>query len=139
MPLVFTRIYTYAAPLAASILLVACNGRICHELAGRWSNLEGQEMIFQPDGKALWLTRFGSQYDTVLFEYSLDCKPDPATVELTQFYSGPFSGKTLYGILEWTSDTSFRMRYESGMNADVRPKDFDAEETMKFVPARSDN
>lgn len=84
----------------------------------------------------MWLTRFGSQYDTVLFEYYLNCGPDPATIDLSHFYTGPFSGKTLFGILEWTSDTSFRMQYEPGMDAEVRPEKFDGEEVMRFSPAR---
>lgn len=134
MPRTFTCIYCYAALLVAPLLFVSCNSRICHELAGRWTTQEGQEMIFQ-DGKAMWLTRFGSQYDTVLFEYYLDCNPEPATVDLTRFYTGPFSGKTLYGILEWTSDTSFRIRYEPGMSVEVRPETFD-EETVRFFPAK---
>ena len=131
----FTHLHA-AVLLAAPLLIVSCTGRICHELTGHWTTGDGQEMVFQLDGKAMWLTRFGSQYDTVLFEYALDCNPDPATVELTKFRTGPFSGKSLYGILEWTSDTTFRIQYEAGMSADVRPEKFDGEETVRFSPAR---
>lgn len=133
----FTRIYLHAALLFVPILFTCCTNKVtCHEISGRWTNHEGQEFLFQEGGKAMWLTRFGSQYDTVLFEYYLNCNADPAAIDLKHFYTGPFSGKTLFGILEWTSDTSFRMQYEPGLSAEVRPEKFNGEEVMRFSPAR---
>ncbi len=133
----FTRTHLYAVLLAVPLLVVGCTNQVtCHELSGRWTTHEGQELLFQNGGKGMWLTRFGSQYDTVWFDYLLDCKPDPATIELGRFLTGPYSGKTLYGILEWTSDTSFRMQYQPGTGAEARPTEFDNESTLKFTPAR---
>ena len=133
----FTCLYTFAALLATLQLMVFCTNKVtCHELTGRWTTHEGQEFVFQQDGKALWLTRFGSQFDTVPFEYHLNCKAEPATIDLHHFYTGPYSGKTLFGILEWTSDTSFRLRYEPGADEWARPQEFDSESTMKFFPAK---
>ncbi len=104
----------------------------CYELTGRWSNREGQDLIFEAGGSALWLTRFGSQYDTMRFRYALDCKQAPPALDLSDFDGGPHQGKLLYAILEWQSDTSFRMRYEPGARPEMRPKAFDPEQTVKF-------
>jgi uncharacterized protein (TIGR03067 family) len=118
-------------------IFIFCSRKVtCHELSGRWTTQEGHEFVFLQDGKALWLTRFGSQFDTVPFNYHLDCRPEPATIDLNDFQNGPYSGKTLLGIFEWTSDTSFRLRYESGTAEEMRPKEFDNDATMKFFPAK---
>ncbi len=132
----FTHIYLCLALFTVQMFVFCTNKVTCHELTGRWTTQEGQEFVFQNDGKAMWLTRFGSQFDTVFLAYQLDCKAEPATLDLLHFYSGPYSGKTLFGILEWTSDTSFRLRYEPGMDANVRPREFDNEMTMKFFSAK---
>lgn len=133
----FTKLYLFALLLAVLQLYVFCTNKVtCHELIGRWTTQEGQEFVFQQDGKAMWLTRFGSQYDTVPFEYFLDCKAEPVRINLQKFHAGPYSGKTLFGILEWTSDTSFRLRYEPGESEEARPEEFDNDGTMKFFPAK---
>lgn len=114
-------------------LLPACqSGAGCSPLSGRWSSREGQDFVFQPDGKALWLTRFGSGFDTVTLRYRLDCHHDPTAIDLSDFKNGPHVGRTLYGILEWNSDSSFRLNYEVGTADDVRPKAFDPEQTITF-------
>lgn len=136
MQRLFTPCFSFVV-LLTGISLASCTNKVtCHELSGRWTTQEGHEFVFLQDGKALWLTRFGSQFDTVPFKYRLDCRPEPATINLTDFDNGPYSGKTLLGILEWTSDTSFRLRYESGTAEDLRPKEFDNDATMKFFPAK---
>jgi hypothetical protein len=43
----------------------------CGQLTGSWSNGEGQEWVFTPEGKALLITRFGSKSDTDLCNYKL--------------------------------------------------------------------
>lgn len=112
--------------------LFSCNGTNCRELNGRWSNREGQSFYFEPNGKALWLVRFGSQIDTFAMEYQYDCKKQPAVLDLSGFQTGPLSGKTLYGILEWNSDSSFRFDSEAGIGPDVRPLTFETDQTQKF-------
>ncbi len=119
------------------LLLAGCGmGADCGDLNGRWSTHEGQEIIFNAGGNALWLTKFGSQYDSVRLRYELDCKHAPATLDLSDFQQGPHKGKTLYGILEWQSDTSFRLRYEPGLRPEVRPKAFDPEQTVDYFRAK---
>lgn len=125
-----------AAALIAAVpvlFLTACNApSSCRELGGRWANREGQSFYFEPGGKALWMVRFGSKVDTFVMEYRYDCKKQPAHLDLSGFQSGPLSGKTLYGILEWNNDSSFRFDAESGISPDVRPATFNTEQTQKF-------
>lgn len=112
-------------------------GLACHEPLGRWSSHEGQEFIFQSDGRAYWLIRFGSSIDTMVFDYKFDCSERPATLDLRNFKMGPYAGKALFAILEWSSDTSFRLRYEVGQDASDRPEAFDSDQTLLFFKEKS--
>lgn len=117
----------------AFLCLVACQSKpACRDISGAWSDREGHDFEFHNDGKALWLNRFGQMVDTVRFAFVLHCETQPASIDLTGFSSGPFSGKTLYGIIEWSADSLFRLCYEIGQQPDCRPKQFDPEQTLKF-------
>lgn len=129
-------LFSMLAPAAAgfAFLFFACGtGAQCRDLSGHWATQEGQDLIFLPEGKALWLTRFGSRYDTNRFEYRMHCSTSLVSIDLHTFRSGPHSGTTLFGILEWSSDTSFRLRYEPGTQSDVRPTAIDNEQAIQFV------
>jgi hypothetical protein len=104
----------------------------CYELAGRWTNREGQVLVFQPEGKALWLLQFGSEFDTFPIQYRYDCDQQPIMLDLTGFQTGPLMGKTLFGILEWASDTAFRFDAEAGSSPELRPKTFNMEQTVRY-------
>lgn len=126
-----------SAALTAIVLfpilsVFGCSDPPCPELSGRWTNREGQSFYFKPDGKALWLVRFGSQIDTFTSDYRYDCKTKPAELDFSGFQSGPLSGKTLFGILEWNSDSSFRFDSEAGTDAQIRPTAFETDQTQKF-------
>ncbi|MBN8678320.1 MAG: hypothetical protein J0M29_08850 [Chitinophagales bacterium] len=126
----FTRL-AYASGLAA--LLFSCNtSDNCRDLTGRWSNREGQILVFEPEGKATWLVKFGSQYDTFAIRYQYDCTQKMTTLDLTEFKSGPLAGKTLYGIVEWSSDTVFRFDAEAGTSPEARPIQFNAEHFERY-------
>ncbi|HLP93286.1 MAG TPA: hypothetical protein VK168_04580 [Saprospiraceae bacterium] len=126
----FTRL-AYASGLAA--LLFSCNtSDNCRDLTGRWSNREGQILVFEPEGKATWLVKFGSQYDTFAIRYQYDCTQKTTTLDLTEFKSGPMAGKTLYGIVEWSSDTVFRFDAEAGTSPEARPLQFNAEHFERY-------
>jgi len=115
------------------VLFTACvSTSNCRELTGRWTTYEGQDLVFEPNGNALWLTKFGSQYDTVRMRFQYDCAAKPITLDLSDFQNGPHTGKSLFGIFDWSSDSSFRFRYEVGSQPTVRPQDFDMEQTQKF-------
>ena len=109
-----------------------CGDSSCREIGGRWSTREGQTIDFRKNGKALWFTRFGSQVDTVGMKYRYDCQKQYTELDLYGFQSGPLTGKTLFGILEWNSDTSFRYNAEAGTDPAVRPQTFESDQTLKF-------
>lgn len=132
------QLFTHTVLIGGLVSLFFCcnTQQPCPELAGRWANREGQVFMFQPNGSAQWLVKFGSQYDTFPMEYRYDCGKKPAELDLTGFQSGPLTGKTLYGILEWTSDSSFRFDAEPGASPELRPATFNIEQTMKFYKER---
>lgn len=117
---------------AVSFFFSCTDTSSCRDLDGRWTNREGQVFLFQPNGKALWLIQFGSQFDTFSIQYQYDCKQKPATLDLSGFHSGPLTGKTLFGIVEWSSDTAFRFDAEPGASPEVRPKAFNLEQTQRY-------
>lgn len=129
------------AALAAIALLALFSsagcGSPCPELSGKWSTREGQSIFFKKSGNALWLTRFGSQVDTVPMAFRYDCAKQPVELDLFQFRTGPLVGKTLFGILEWTSDTTFRFNAEAGTDPSLRPKTFESDQTLKFFLERN--
>lgn len=129
-----TRFHTAPAALAllALISLSGCTEPPCRELSGHWSTREGQSFYFQENGKGLWLIRFGSQIDTIVMTYRYDCKKEPMELDLSDFESGPLAGKTLFGILEWNNDSSFRFDAEAGTNPAMRPTAFESDQTQKF-------
>ncbi len=133
----FSRAALAAIALLALFSITACDTGSCRNLNGRWSTREGQSILFQKNQKALWLTRFGSQVDTVPMKFRYDCKKEPVELDLSQFQTGPLVGKTLFGILEWNSDTSFRFNAEAGTDPAIRPKTFESDQTLKFFLERN--
>ncbi len=104
----------------------------CRELTGRWTNREGQILSFEPGGKALWLVKFGSQFDSFPIQYRYDCSQKTPTLDLLNFQSGPLMGKTLFGIVEWSSDSVFRFDSEPGTSSEVRPAKFNSEHSERY-------
>lgn len=124
--------------LLPALWLVGCDpASSCRPLEGTWTDQEGQELVFNTDGNAIWLTRFGSLRDTVTFSYALNCSAQPYTLDLSNFKGGPHDGKNLYGIIEWLSDSSFRFRFEAGLGTGVRPEEFDEQQSVKFIKVPS--
>ncbi|MBC7774189.1 MAG: hypothetical protein H7246_02020 [Phycisphaerae bacterium] len=128
------QLFTHLALFSGfAILFLFCKTEnSCRELTGRWTNHEGQVFSFQPDGKALWLIKFGSQYDSFPFTYRYDCATKIPTLDLMNFKSGPLVGKTLFGIVEWSSDSVFRFDAEPGTSSDARPASFNAEHAERY-------
>jgi hypothetical protein len=127
------RNFTLASILSGILLLFSdCQSAGCGDLVGRWTNREGQIFQFEAGGKALWLVQFGSKFDTFPIHYQYDCKQTPATLDLSGFQSGPLSGKTLFGIVEWASDTVFRFDCEPGSAPDVRPATFNPAQAQRY-------
>ena len=82
------------------------------------------------------MIRFGSQVDTVFCQYKMDCSTNPVSFDFSAFQSGPYAGRTLYGIMEWSSDSAFRLVYDGAIAPEDRPKAFVSGETDQFFPAR---
>jgi hypothetical protein len=114
------------------LLFACCNEENCRDIYGNWNDREGHAFVFKNDGTALWLNKFGQMVDTIDFVFSINCKTSPASIDFKDFDNGPFAGKTLFGIIEWSADSVFRICYEVGHQQDIRPKQFDSEQTMKF-------
>lgn len=115
-------------------LFISCDTRQnCRDLNGRWTNNEGQSLVFLAQNQGLWLTQFGSHTDSFTFKYLLDCNTKTPWINISDFSDGPHAAHALYGIIEWTSDSSIRLCYEAGPSAEVRPVEFDPEQTVKFV------
>lgn len=117
------------AIFAMTALLWACDTKQeCKPPLGRWSDREGREWAFDADGRALWLTKFGSQYDTQTCSYKLDCSKIPATLIMENFDSGPFTGSTIQAIYEWSNDSTLRFQYDDAGKELV----FDKENAIKL-------
>lgn len=118
--------------LAALFFFCTPGKNNCPPISGRWSNREGQVFSFEPNGKGLWLVKFGSRYDTFPIAYRYDCGKKMTTLDLSEFKTGPMAGKTQYGIVEWSGDTLFRLSSEVGTSEEARPQKFDPEHVDKF-------
>lgn len=120
------------------LTVVACGlGSKKCDLNGHWSTHEGQDLVFLPEGNALWLTQFGSHFDTTRFQYNMECACDGSVhIDFYNFRSGPHMGKTLYGLLERANDSTFRLRYEPGFQPEVRPAALDPEQTVQYMRIR---
>ncbi|MBK8555610.1 MAG: hypothetical protein IPL65_07495 [Lewinellaceae bacterium] len=126
--------FIHSLLLSVILLLQACSqANKCAPPQGAWENGDGQTVVFQENGQLLWLDRFGSSVDTTVASFQFNCQSNPVTLDIQDFKAGPFRGKTLYGIMEWSSDTTLRLRYEAGSSAASRPKAFDSDLTQQFV------
>jgi hypothetical protein len=124
--------------IVAVLLFSHCSSRnsldACQQPLGRWTDREGTEWVFQPNGQAMLLNKFGSQYDTQFCQYQYNCKTEPVEINLSSFDCGPYRSKILQGIFEWSSDSSFRLQYSTAS----RPKEFEAASAEKFYRFKED-
>ncbi len=120
--------------IAVPIVGFACREAPCRPLEGQWQTEEGHLWSFHQD-RLLWITRFGQLLDTVVLSYRYDCATYPIALDLKELAGGPWRRKTLYGILEWSSDTSFRFCAAAGTDPSLRPRHFTDAETIRFFRA----
>jgi hypothetical protein len=114
------------------LCLLACSGNECRTPEGAWATGEGQILQFEKGGRLLWLTRFGSDYDTIQSQYKLDCTCTPMRIDIDKIQSGAFADKQLLGIFEWTGEDAFRVQLEVGSEETDRPTAFDSNLTQKY-------
>jgi hypothetical protein len=53
-------------------------------------------------------------------------------IDMDGFQGAMYEGRRLYGLLDWSSDSSFRFIYEIGDSPSVRPTTFESELTQQF-------
>ena len=100
------------------------------KLLGSWDNKEGQILEFEKDSQAKWIFYTETTSDTFQINYNANFNTKPIQIDLTNFKAGPLKGKTLFGIIEFTNDSTMRFDCEP-LLAD-RPKDFNSEQTKTY-------
>lgn len=117
------------AILAVIFGLLSCN-QPENKLLGVWDNRNGQIIEFKSNGKALWIFYTETTKDTFEISYKFDRLATPNQLDLTDFKVGPLTGKTLYGIIEFQGNHSFRFDCEPSVSD--RPKTFNPIQTQSY-------
>lgn len=114
------RVFTYRPGLILwLVLLLGGCGEAAHpSLEGTWvgEDAEGsrQTLIFRDDNTATWKiesSQFTGSFD---IDYTFDASTTPHHLDLSGFDTGPLAGRTLYGIMAFDGDESFRLDVEPG-------------------------
>ncbi|HRK28730.1 MAG TPA: hypothetical protein PK239_15760 [Chitinophagales bacterium] len=116
--------------LAGLISCVTIRQQTTKSLIGKWDNKAGQILDFQNDGKAYWIFYSEAIRDTFEIQYRTDFSKKPQEIDLTDFKVGPLTGKTLYGIIEFTDKNTIRLDFEP--KQENRPKEFDQKQTQTY-------
>lgn len=119
--------------LLAIVALISCTvtRKITHKtLVGAWDNHNGQILVFNPGNEALWIFYSETKRDTFNIRYRTDFLQDPVYLDLTDFKSGPLKGRTLYGIVAFEKDHSFRFDCEPAQKN--RPMTFAGKQTQRY-------
>lgn len=99
-------------------------------LLGSWDNKNGQILEFKENGEAFWIFYTESEKGTFAINYKFDPLALPKQLDLTDFKIGPLKGKTLYGIIEFQNENSFRFDCEP--SASNRPETFSPTQTQTY-------
>jgi hypothetical protein len=100
------------------------------DLVGAWDNKNGQILVFHPSKQALWVFYSEAKRDTFNITYRTDFLKEPKYLDLTDFKTGPLKGGTLYGIVEFEKDHSFRFDCEPSQKN--RPMTFASRQTQRY-------
>ncbi len=115
--------------LVGTLWLVSCS-QSGNKLLGSWDNKNGQIIEFKSGSKALWIFYDETASDTFEIDYKFNHSTVPNQLDLTNFKVGPLTGKTLYGIIEFQGNDTFRFDCEpSSIN---RPQTFDSKQTQTY-------
>jgi len=115
--------------LAIAIGLTSCK-QSNNKLLGSWDNKDGQILEFNNDGTALWVFYTETDRDTFEIRYTFDHSTTQNQLDLTGFSVGPLTGKTLYGIVEFRGNDTFRFDCEPSV--EDRPKTFSSDQTQTY-------
>jgi hypothetical protein len=130
------------AVLLLAALLVAVSAPAARaqqpSILGGWSGVDGrgvkQTLEFREDGKATWRLEMPQGGMSLDIRYAYDAASSPKRLDLFGFESGPLAGRTLYGIVEFTTEGALRFDCEPGGPGDgdkVRPAAF-TEQTVTY-------
>ena len=134
------RLHRPVIVLLLAMLLGGCSEAAHPSLEGTWvgEDAEGsrQVLIFRDDNTATWKIESAQFTGSFDIEYSFDASTTPYHLDLTGFGNGPLTGQTLYGIIAFDGDESFRLDVEPGAadgdGEDVRPTTF-SEQTIVYT------
>lgn len=116
--------------LTVVLVCVAAKQQNDESLLGSWDNKSGQVLTFIAEGQALWIFYSETKRDTFEIRYTTDFSIKPHQIDLTDFKTGPLTGKTLYGIIEFTDENTIRLDFEP--SSENRPQEFDAKQTQTY-------
>ncbi|HMB93962.1 MAG TPA: hypothetical protein VKP65_24140 [Rhodothermales bacterium] len=138
------RVFSFPCRLVVILLLAlwlgGCSKAAHPSLEGTWvgEDAEGsrQTLIFRDDNTATWKiesSQFTGSFD---IDYTFDASTTPYHLDLTGFDTGPLTGRTLYGIIAFDGDESFRLDVEpgevNGNGEEARPLTF-SDQTVVYT------
>lgn len=119
--------------------LLACNKVGDEGLQGAWENNKGQVLVFQENGEMLWIQPMREAADTFYMKYRLDETAQPNTVDFYSIENGPFKGKKIYGLAEFTSEgfkRAIRLNIRVGADETSRPESLESGKIDLYVKKR---
>lgn len=116
--------------------LLGCDSTDSSAIVGQWKSDDLLTLTFEDDGTGLW--NFGSPGETgaAKFTYELSDYKYVQHITLSNFNSEEMKDITLFGIAEFEGTTQFKVDWEpgaAGSSRNVRPTDFDPEQTLVFT------
>jgi len=132
----------YSIFFSMIFVLAACTSKPVNEeaveLTGSWaSKNDAVTYVFQDESNALWLIRRpDGSVDTLTGKYRFLADSLPMQLDFYDFETGMLNGKDVYGIVEFTSDTTFRFSNELAGSPEEalkrRPKTFSEFQSATF-------
>jgi len=108
-----------------------------YDIIGTWSNESGTfTYVFMEDGEAKWLIQRPENVDTLTGKYRFVSDSLPMQLDFYDFETRMLNGKDVYGIVEFTNDST--LRYDNELAAspeealDRRPTTFNEYQTATF-------
>lgn len=106
-----------------------------NSLVGQWDNKKGQLLSLHADGTAWWIFYSDTKRDSFAVRYVTDLTQKPHHFDLTNFKKGPLTGKTLFGIIEFVEEDTFK--FDCELVKENRPKDFSSSQTQTYYRLRN--
>jgi len=123
-----------------ALVVVACAHDDTQKLLGEWSGVDAhdnhQTFIFNADNTVTWIIAAAG---TLNVDYRFDSDTSPYQLDLLGFNTPPLENKTLFGIIEFMGNNSFRFDCEAGQSDQngekFRPASF-TKDTVTYTRTR---